>query len=118
MVAYSVLGIPGVVGMAGSSAYRWLASGKVLSGLFGGTFPVMLAYIADLSVLAPPTVEVAEAALLRSRTTAAAAMLFTIPIALAPIGGAVATFGLELPFFVSSAVALAGLVIALCFMEE
>ena len=45
-------------------------------------------------------------------------MLFTIPIALAPIGGAVSTFGLHLPFLVAAAVAFCGLLMSLRFMEE
>jgi len=71
--------------------YEVLVAGKVLSGLFGGTFPVMLAYIADLSI--------PDLILLRQRTLAAVAMNFCMPVVLAPIGGALSTLGLVLPFY-------------------
>jgi MFS family permease len=115
-VAYLLLGI--TYEMETDDAFAWLVSGKFMSGLFGGTFPIMLAYIADLTIFKPPHVSKEESQLLRLRTTTAGAMLFTIPIALAPIGGAVATFGLHLPFLVAAAVAFCGLLMSLRFMEE
>ena len=115
MVAYLLLGLPF---MLPGDAYVWLVAGKLMSGLFGGTFPIMLAYIADLTIWKPPHVTKAESNLLRTRTTYAGAMLFTIPIALAPIGGAVSSFGLYLPFLMASGVAFFGLLMAFRFMVE
>ena len=112
--AYLVLGITYLT----DDKFAWIVGGKLLSGLFGGTFPVMLAYIADLTIHQPPHVSKEESQLLRVRTTTAGTMLFTIPIALAPIGGAVSTFGLHLPFLVAAAVAFCGLLMSLRFMEE
>ena len=74
MVAYLLLGLPF---MLPGDAYVWLVAGKLMSGLFGGTFPIMLAYIADLTIWKPPHVTKAESNLLRTRTTYAGAMLPT-----------------------------------------
>jgi MFS family permease len=113
-VAYLLIGITYLT----DEKFSWFVGGKFMSGLFGGTFPVMLAYIADLTIFQPPHVTKAESQLLRVRTTSAGAMLFTIPMALAPIGGAVSTFGLHLPFLVSAAVAFLGLLVSCRYMEE
>merc|ERR1719492_178773 len=60
-VAYATQGLATELGTNADSKFMILLIGKVLSGLFGGTYPVMLAYIADLSI---PDFE-----LLKKRTT-------------------------------------------------
>ena len=87
-----------------------LLVGKILAGTFGGTFATVLAYVAELSM---PDME-----LLKRRQTHVFSVRTVVPIALGGIGGAIATFGLFIPFLVSSATALCGLFVALRFMRE
>jgi len=85
-------------------------TGKLIAGLFGGTFPIILTYITDISM--------PDLKLLKTRITQAVATLMAAPVALQPLGGAIATFGLYLPLLVSAGIALVGLILTQCYMVE
>eukprot|EP00937_MAST-01D_sp_MAST-1D-sp2_P002143 g2143.t1 len=82
-----------------------MRAGKAVEGLFSMTLPVALAYVTDITKHDP--------AQMRARVTGLGAMNQLVPIVVAPIGGAVATFGLQLPALVSCG--LAALAFVLCF---
>ena len=56
--------------------------------------------------------------LLKRRQTQIFTVRSVLPIALGSIGGAVATFGLFIPFLISCGIALAGLAVALLYLRE
>jgi MFS family permease len=64
------------------SGFAWLLSGKIVAGLFGGTFPMLIAYSVELS--SP------DADLVKYRQTMLITVLMVSPIMLSPIGGGVA----------------------------
>ena len=82
------------------TGWEVLLAGKILAGCFGGTFSTVLAYLAELSM---PNMD-----LLKQRQTWVFSVRTVIPIAIGSIGGAIATFGLFIPFLVSSVFAFAG----------
>jgi len=63
------------------------------------------AYVIELSVRDPK--------LLKTRQTMVMAMNMATPMVLSPIGGAVSTFGLEIPFWVSAGMAFLGIFFAM-----
>ena len=87
-----------------------LLAGKALSGLFGGTFPIMLTWVAEFTV---PDFE-----LLKKRTLGLVGCLMSAPIALVPVGGAASKLLLELPFFVAAGAGLLATVLAVTRMQE
>ena len=106
-VAYLVQALAQYSPAAGLS---YLLAGKVLAGLFGGTMPMIAAYIVELSV---PDME-----LMKRRQSLLIAQFMVAPMMLSPIGGATASFGLNIPFFVATATAVLGLIFASRFMRE
>jgi MFS family permease len=84
--------------------------GKIVAGLFGGTLGLCIAYILELSI--------PDMALAKKRVSTAMACNMVVPMTMAPIGGAVARFGLNLPFFISAGVAALGFVFCARFMKE
>jgi len=92
--------------------YGWevLLCGKILAGFFGGTFSCILAYIAELSM---PDME-----LLKQRQTWVFSTRSVLPVAMGGIGGAIATFGLFIPFLVSCAMGCIGVCIVYMFLRE
>lgn len=107
MVAYV---IQGIAFRFEGSEFALMFAGKLIAGLFGGTFPIILTYITDISM--------PDLKLLKTRITQAVATLMAAPVALQPLGGAIATFGLYLPLLVSAGIALVGLILTQCFMNE
>ena len=87
-----------------------LLLGKIIAGLFSGTMPVCMAYVTDLSMPDMNT--------LRARMGAVGGMSQMLGIVLAPVAGAIASFGLELPFAISSGVALISWAVLLFHMKE
>jgi MFS family permease len=90
--------------------YPALFVGKALGGLFGGTFPIMLCYIADFT--AP------DFLLLKKRTIGLVMCMMGAPIVFVPIGGALGRISLALPFIVTGAMGLVGLIVAYLWMKE
>jgi len=107
MVAYV---IQGIAFRFEGSEFALMFTGKLIAGLFGGTFPIILTYITDISM--------PDLKLLKTRITQAVATLMAAPVALQPLGGAIATFGLYLPLLVSAGIALVGLILTQCYMVE
>jgi MFS family permease len=87
-----------------------LLIGKIVAGLFSGTVAVCYAYITDLSMPNMNTI--------RSRMGAVTGMSQALGIVLAPIAGAIASFGLELPFLISGGVAAVGYVMVALYLKE
>lgn len=106
-IAYLVQGLAGE--FVGASVMLFFI-GRALSGFFGGTTPVVRAYVAEISM---PDVN-----LLKQRMTILMVSNQAAGIALSPIAGALATFGLSLPFYVCAGVGMFGLFWALCFFQE
>mmetsp|Transcript_110228 Transcript_110228/g.212398 ORF Transcript_110228/g.212398 Transcript_110228/m.212398 type:complete len:601 (+) Transcript_110228:73-1875(+) len=106
-IAYCIQGLAGE--MTGSGVTVFMI-GRGLSGFFGGTIPVVRAYITELSV---PNTQ-----LLKQRLTMLMVSNQAAGIALAPIAGAIATFGLSLPYYVCSGVAVCILFWAIAFFKE
>ena len=90
--------------------YHVLLAGKIWSGLFSGTMSTVMAYCMELSL---PDMD-----LMKKRQTMIFAFFMVFPICLSPIGGAVGTFGLYIPFLVSAGVAFLGFLFALRFMHS
>jgi len=107
MIAYI---IQGLAFRYEGSEFTLMFTGKLIAGLFGGTFPIILTYITDISM--------PDLKLLKTRITQAVATLMAAPVALQPLGGAIATFGLYLPLLVSAGIAFVGLILTQCFMVE
>ena len=105
-VAYLVQGLAAYDRARG---FGWLMAGKVIAGLFGGTLGLCVAYILELSI---PDMQLAK-----RRTSTAMACNMMVPMTLSPIGGAVARFGLNLPFLISAGVAAVGLGVAARFLD-
>ncbi len=106
LVAYTIQGLA----LYAEDGFGAFLLGKVISGFFGGTLGLCLAYILELSM---PDMAVAK-----RRVSTAMACNMMIPMTMAPIGGAVARFGLNLPFFISAGVAALGLAYCWVFMKE
>ena len=87
-----------------------LLAGKILGGLFSGTFSTVLAYLVELSM---PDMD-----LLKQRQTWVFSVRAVIPIAMGSIGGAIATFGLFIPFLTSSVVAFVGFIFVFVGLQE
>jgi MFS family permease len=102
--------VQGLAGHFPETAITIFMIGRGLSGLFGGTMPVVRAYVTELSM---PDVQ-----LMKQRMTLLIVANQSAGIALAPIAGAIATFGLSLPYFVCSGVGLFGIIWAGLFFRE
>ena len=118
LVAYALAGFanfmdrtPPAGGGTWSVAIWTYILARLIGGLFGSTMSLCIAFTSTLT--AP------DMKLMKQRNS----LIFTsnqaAGIALAPIGGALGgAFGLYLPFFFSSAIALAGLVYCIMFLKE
>lgn len=85
-----------------------MLAGRALDGFFGGTQPVLRAYVAAISL--------PNMALLKLRMTVLFASMQAGNFALSPIAGVVSQFGLHWPWYVALGVAvLVGLYVALFF---
>mmetsp|Transcript_11302 Transcript_11302/g.19783 ORF Transcript_11302/g.19783 Transcript_11302/m.19783 type:complete len:635 (+) Transcript_11302:49-1953(+) len=73
-------------------------AGRALAGFFGGTQPVLRAYVTQISL--------PNMALLKLRSTVLFASMQAGNFALAPIAGVISQFGLHWPWYVSTAVAV------------
>jgi len=93
-----------------TNGFKMLFGGKLVGGLFGATVSLVQAYVIELSVYDP--------VVLKTRQTMVMAMNMATPMVLSPIGGAVAAFGLEIPFWVSTATAFCGFFFALRYMHD
>eukprot|EP00658_Telonema_sp_P-2_P074478 TRINITY_DN6370_c0_g1_i2.p1 TRINITY_DN6370_c0_g1~~TRINITY_DN6370_c0_g1_i2.p1 ORF type:complete len:527 (-),score=149.19 TRINITY_DN6370_c0_g1_i2:165-1745(-) len=109
-VAYTVSGMAQYVSAENRGDFYTLLAGRILGGLFGGTMSLAIAYITELTMY--------DMDKLKLRITVVMATFSVAPIAMSPIGGAVATFGLNLPFLISGAVALLGFLFALKYMKD
>ena len=92
------------------NGWEVLLLGRVLGGLFSGTFSTVLAYLVELSM---PDMDV-----LKQRQTWVFSVRTIIPIAMGSIGGAIATFGLFIPFLTSSAAAFLGFIFVFMTLRE
>ena len=93
-----------------SNCINLMRVGKAVEGLFSMTLPVALAYVTDITKHEP--------AQLRARVTKIGAMNQLMPIIVSPIGGAVATFGLQIPALVSCSLAAFTLFFSIMFLKE
>jgi MFS family permease len=100
----------GLANNFGESAVAIFIFGKAVSGFFGGTMPVLRAYITELSL---PDMQ-----LMKQRMTLLVLSNQAAGIALMPISGAMATFGLSLPFFTCAGVGVFGVIWATIFFSE
>jgi len=103
--AYALQGLAKYFG----KAPLWIA-GRGLAGFFGGTQPVIEAFILDLSM--PDT------HLLKKRMTVLMVSNQTFGIALAPICGAIASFSLNLPYFLCTGTAVLTLLGVFPFFKD
>ncbi|CAE7162946.1 unnamed protein product [Symbiodinium pilosum] len=79
-----------------------MMAGRAIAGFFGGTQPVLRAYVTQISL--------PNMALVKLRSTVLFASMQAGNFALAPIAGIISRFGLHWPWYVSTAVAV------LCFV--
>jgi MFS family permease len=100
----------GLASNFGKSAVAVFIIGKAVSGFFGGTMPVLRAYVTEISM--PDT------QLMKQRMTMLVLANQAAGIALMPIAGAMATFGLTLPFFTCAGMGVFGVLWALFFFSE
>lgn len=84
--------------------------GKFLAGFFGGTMPVVRAYVTELSMH--------DDQLLKRRLTYMLVSNQAAGIVLAPIAGSLATLGLDLPYYVCCVVAAFALTWACFYFVE
>src|ERR1700742_2934507 len=95
-----------IVGLAPTIA--WLFVGRILTGISGAAYTTANAYIADVS---PPEKRAANFGLVGAA--------FGIGFVVGPaLGGLIGQYGERLPFFVSSAVAVANALFGLIVMKE
>jgi len=106
-VAYAVQGFAGHVAEGRVAVFL---IGRAMSGFFGGSTPVLRAYVAEISM--------PDRQLLKQRMTLLMVSSQIAGIALAPLSGALATFGLTLPFFSCSGMAVFGVFGTICFFKE
>ena len=137
-VAYVVCGCAAYYPREGNVAWWMLCLGKVVEGLFAGTAAAMMAYTMELSVPRMGLLKMRYAVLIsmmfgvpamlqvrrrRGETSAAANAALTplsrplLPRA-QPIGGSLATFSMQLPFFIMAAVAAIALIVVAVVMRE
>ena len=79
-----------------------------------------IAYITELTMPDPNDpndIRKERMATLKQRINMVMSVFNVAPICLAPIGGAVGTLGLNIPFLVAAAIALIGLFVTLKFMK-
>lgn len=81
-----------------------------MAGLFGGTFPMLIAYSVELS---SPDVD-----LVKYRQTMLVTVLMVSPVLMSPIGGGVARFGLVIPFIIAFGTASLGLLFVIFNMKD
>lgn len=84
--------------------------GRCVAGFFGGTQPILQSTVAAMSM---PDVQ-----LMRTRLTILTASQMAFGVALAPISGAIAFFGLNVPWLVSTIVTFCVLVIFVFVYED
>ncbi|GMI24177.1 hypothetical protein TeGR_g14890 [Tetraparma gracilis] len=92
------------------NGFGWLLTGKIVAGLFGGTFPMLIAYSVELS---SPDVD-----LVKYRQTMLVTVLMVSPVLMSPIGGGVARFGLVIPFIIAFGTASLGLLFVIFNMKD
>jgi len=105
----------------GRDGFWVLMAGRVLGGLFGGSLSLAIAYITELTMPDsndPNDIRKERMATLKQRINMVMSVFNVAPICLAPIGGAVGTLGLNIPFLVAAAVAMVGLFVTLKFMKD
>jgi len=102
-----------VQGYAGNIEGEELAAfivGRGLEGFFAGTQAVLKAYIIEISM--------PDQNLYKFRQNMQAIAMQTLGLGLSPIAGAISTFGLDLPFYLSAGVAVLVFLWSLCFFRE
>ena len=109
-IAYLVAGMAIYMPSDNKGDFYTLLIGRILGGLFGGSLGLAIAYITELTMH--------DMTLLKTRISVVMATFSVAPIALAPIGGAVATLGLNLPFLVAGGIAFIGLMFSLKYMKD
>ena len=109
-VAYILCGCAAFYPRSDNIAWWMLCLGKVVEGLFAGTAAAMMAYTMELSV--------PRMGLLKMRYAILVSMMFGVPAMLQPIGGSIATFSMQLPFFIMAAVAAIAVVVVAVVMRE
>jgi len=92
------------------SGYYTFVVGKLIGGLFGATIGLITAYVIELSVY--------DTSLLKTRQSLLMSFNMAAPMLLAPIGGAVSTYGLQIPFIIAAAVAFLGVLFSLRYMHD
>eukprot|EP00928_Gymnodinium_smaydae_P044135 TRINITY_DN2945_c1_g2_i1.p1 TRINITY_DN2945_c1_g2~~TRINITY_DN2945_c1_g2_i1.p1 ORF type:complete len:687 (-),score=116.11 TRINITY_DN2945_c1_g2_i1:553-2391(-) len=95
--------------LAGAQVTTFIV-GRGLGGLFGGTMPVIRAYVTELSIH--------DTQLLKQRMTYLQVASQAAGIVLAPIAGSLASFWLPLPFYISCGTAVLGLAWALSTFRD
>eukprot|EP00439_Symbiodinium_sp_Y106_P037886 s1303_g4.t1 len=87
-----------------------MMAGRALAGFFGGTQPVLRAYVTQISL--------PNMALVKLRSTVLFASMQAGNFALAPIAGVISRFGLHWPWYVSTGVAVLCLVFVTAFFKN
>lgn len=87
-----------------------MMAGRALAGFFGGTQPVLRAYVTQISL--------PNMALVKLRNTVLFASMQAGNFALAPIAGVISRFGLHWPWYVSTGVAVLCLVFVTAFFKN
>eukprot|EP00935_MAST-01C_sp_MAST-1C-sp1_P002569 g2569.t1 len=108
MIAYMLQACAAYTDKSGSMALIWF--GKMFGGFFGSTMSILMAYIMELSM--------PDIALMKKRTTLLYANHFGLNLVLAPIGGTVGSFGLNVPFWVATCTGFVGFLITSRYMKE
>lgn len=95
---------------AGTTPSIVFAIGRFTTGFFSGMMPVLNAYVTELSQ--------PDMALLTQRLITLQMAAQVAGMALAPISGSLATFGLQLPFYVCSGMGVGAIFFVLIFFQE
>ena len=93
-----------------SGGILMLLLGRMIGGVFGETKAMLTAYLMELTMPDMPK--------FKRRQTMLMTMNWGAGLVLTPLGGLLATFGLNVPFIVSMAGSLTGLAFSLLFMNE
>eukprot|EP00928_Gymnodinium_smaydae_P023158 TRINITY_DN19220_c0_g2_i1.p1 TRINITY_DN19220_c0_g2~~TRINITY_DN19220_c0_g2_i1.p1 ORF type:complete len:561 (+),score=35.57 TRINITY_DN19220_c0_g2_i1:73-1755(+) len=94
----------------GTQAPCVMIIGRFIVGFFSGMNAVLTAYITDLCR--------GDFALLKERNKIFQVTNLSLGIALAPIAGALAQFGLEVPFYVATCTGVVSFIVAYVFFKE
>lgn len=92
---YFVQGLAGMIGSPGDTQIAIMFAGRGIAGFFGGTQPVLTATVTAISLSQ-------GSEMVRTRLTLLQASQNSFGVAIAPIAGALAMFGLHIPWLVAA----------------